>query len=91
MRHSEQSPLAGKKLKIKDEANEIGGNEILIEDWWDRVAGISWKDANGNPAALNYAIRSGFSKNINVPMDDECVYGKIGMLGHIVHVKELEA
>jgi len=43
-------------------------------------------DANGNPAALIYAIRSGFD---GLPTDDEVVYGKIGSFGHLIHESEL--
>lgn len=89
MRHENQSPLAGTIAKIKDEANDLGGQEISIEDWWDRVAGKSWMNCNGNPACLNYAMRTGFSK-LSIPTNDEVVYGKINGLGHLVHVNELQ-
>lgn len=89
MIHNEASPLAGKTVKIKEEALDLGGFDIWIEDWWDRVYGSSWMNANGNPAALNYAMRSGFSK-ISIPNDNEVLYGKIGGLGYLVHIKELE-
>lgn len=89
--HTSSHPLSGQKVKIKAEANELGGKEILIENWQDIVFGKSWMDCNGNPAALNYATRSAFSKTIDIPTNDEVVYGKIGGLGYIVHVKELES
>ncbi len=88
--HNEPHQLAGKTVKIKTEANGIGGNEIRIEDWQDRVFGKSWMNCDGNPAALTYAMRTGFSKKISVPTNNECIYGKIGSFGHIVHVCELE-
>ncbi len=37
MLHKEAYPLAGKTVKIKAQANDIGGQEIVIEDWWDRI------------------------------------------------------
>jgi len=43
-------------------------------------------DANGNPAALMFAIRSA---RADLPTDDEVVYGKIGNFGHIIHTSEL--
>lgn len=89
MIHSSKSPYAGKKVKIKDSAAEIGGSEILIEDYWDRLVGKSWMYSNGNPAAMNYAIRIGFSEN-KIPSDNEVLYGKIGGMGYLVHFVEIE-
>ena len=91
MLHKEKSPLANQKLKIKTQANEIGGKEILVEDWWDRVAGKSWMNCDGNPVCLNYAMRTGLSMDISVPTDNEVVYGKINGLGYLVNTVELEA
>lgn len=88
----EPHPLAGKKVKIKDGVNDpaqkqvVGGAEYVIEDWWDRLTGGSWMFADGNPAALHYAMRSAFNQ---LPINDDVVYGKIGNLGHLVHVSEL--
>lgn len=89
MLHETASPLAGKKVKIKDQANELGGKLILVEDWWDRIAGKSWMNCDGNPACLNYAMRTGLSR-VHVPTNNEVVYGKIGGLGHLIHITELE-
>lgn len=89
MIHSTPSQHAGKKVKIKDSAAEIGGSEILIEDYWDRVYGKSWMQSDGNPAAMDYAIRTGFS-DLKVPTDNEVLYGKIGGLGCLVHFIEIE-
>lgn len=94
MLHDKNSSLAGKLIKIKPESTHpqvpnFGGSEILIEDWWDRVFGASWMFADGNPACLIYAMRTGFS-SIPIPIDDEVLYGKIDGLGHLVHINELE-
>lgn len=91
-KHTEKSSLAGRKVRIKKGAKhpqmkDFGGTEILIEDWWDRVSGQSWMNSNGNMACMLYAIRAGFAE---LPTDDEVLYGKIGVLGHLVHVSELE-
>lgn len=89
--HSEKHPLAGKTVKLKENINtpngELGGQEYRIEDWWDRVFGKSWMFADGNPAAVIYAMRSGMK---NLPMNDEVVYGKVGAFGHLIHVSELD-
>ena len=41
---------------------------------------------DGNPAALQYGMRSGFS---GLPTDNEVVYGKVGMLGYLIHKSEI--
>lgn len=97
MKHDKPHPLAGKTVLIKETARSVpnmadvagrnlAGQEYVIEDWWDRVAGKSWMDCNGNPACMNYGMRSGFA---GLPTDDEVVYGKIGHFGHLIHVSEL--
>ena len=91
--HSTAHPLAGKTVAIRDGVTDpaqqavVGGAEYRIEDWWDRVAGKSWGLCQGNPACLQYAMR-GVANDL--PLDDEVVYGKIGALGHLVHVSELD-
>ena len=82
----EQSPLAGKTVTIK--TGEFANTEYRVEDWWENVTGMSWMDANGNPACLKYAMRTGFSK-IPIPTDNEVLYGKIGGLGELIHISEL--
>ena len=83
--HEEASPLAGQTVTIK--GGEFAGLEYVVEDWWDRVSGGSWMFATGNPACLEYAIRSGFSGT--TPTDDEVLYGKIGAFGKLIHVSDL--
>ena len=85
----EVSELAGKTVKIKTEANTIGGAEIRIEDWWINIAGSSWMFQQGNPACMIYAMRTG-TGGLDIPSDDEVLYGKIGGLGHLVHISEIE-
>jgi hypothetical protein len=91
-KHQSRSPLAGKKVRIKEDANHpqvpnFGGREILMEDWWDRVSGRSWQIMVGNPACIVYALRSAQE---GLPLDDKVLYGKIEGLGHLVHISELE-
>ncbi len=81
----ETSPLAGRTVKIKDEAAVLGGQEYRVEDWWQNVSGGSWMDS-GSPAAWAYAARTAGS----TPIDNEVLYGKVGSLGHLVHVSEIE-
>jgi hypothetical protein len=82
--HEEPYEGAGETFELN--AKGIDGNEIRVEDYWDRVSGESWMFAKGNPAALKFAVRSAVA---GLPTDDEVVYGKVEGLGHIVHVSEL--
>lgn len=84
--HQDSHPLAGKTVKIK--SGVYKGRVYVIEDWWDKLTGKSWTRSIGNPAVTQYAVRSG-PMNDNLPINDEVVYGKIGILGHIVHDTEL--
>lgn len=92
--HMEKHPLAGKTVKIKPtvkhhQFKNFGGADFILEDWWDHLTGGSWMDADGNPAALMYALRTGML-NPDVPTDNEVVYGHVGHYGHLLHISELE-
>mgnify|MGYP001613224196 CR=1 FL=1 len=82
VRHS----LAGQQVIIGK--GNLAGQEYTIEDYWENVSGGSWMNAKGNPACLMYAMRTAFQE-YRVPTDNEVIYGKIGGLGHLVHVSEL--
>lgn len=90
--HTQSHPLAGKTVKINDTGKDatqsavVPGAEYRVEDYWDKVTGKSWMNSDGNPAAMQYAMRSAIA---GLPLDDEVVYGKIGAFGHLVHVSEL--
>ncbi len=82
MIHPEPHPLAGRTVRII--AGPLVGNSLVIEDWWDRLAGKSWMDCDGNPACLVFAVTH------RPPLDDEVVYGKISGFGNLVHVSHLD-
>lgn len=93
MTHSQPHPLAGQTVKIADHVEDprrmvVPGAEYRVEDYWDRATGGSWMNADGNPAAMHYAIRTGLA-SYPVPLDDEVLYGKIDKIGHLVHVSEI--
>lgn len=93
----DEHPLAGQTVVLNLTAKEgmedhdlykkLQGQEYRIEDWWENLFGKSWMFAQGNPAAMIYGIRTGLC--CEAPTDNEVVYGKIGGLGHLVHVSEL--
>ena len=79
--------MAGQKVKIKNNVQGFDGMDFVIEDYWENVSGHSWMSSTGNPAAIGYAVRCG---SLGLPIDNEVVYGKIGMMGCLFHVTELE-
>lgn len=84
-------PRAGQTVKVHPKypvGDLIDGADYHVEDYWHVITGKSWQIADRNPAAIQYAVRAGFS---DLPLDDEVVYGKIGALGYLVHVSEIEA
>jgi len=90
-KHAQPHPLAGQTVQLnlrRPGAPGPGHSQVsfTVEDYWDRVAGVSWRDANGNPAALSYALRAG---TLGLPVDDEVLYGKVGDSGLLVHVSEV--
>lgn len=92
MIHQAPHPLAGKVVRIARDLHTsppiAAGSEYRIEDWVDRVAGKSWQDCDGNPAAMIYAMRTGTVDP--QPTDDEVLYGHVRGMGHLVHVSEIE-
>ncbi len=74
-----------KKIKIK--SGHFKDQEIKIEGLWKDVYGKSWMFADGNPACLEYAIRSSVD---NLPTDDKVYYGKINGLGKLIHESEIK-
>lgn len=84
----EKHELAGKTviLNCKSDPDNLNGQEFVIEDWWENVSGKSWMLCNGNPACLKYAMRGSMA---GLPTDNEVVYGKVGLFGHLIHVSEL--
>lgn len=94
----EKFKYAGQTVKVKEGVGNdyfgtnMSGEDFTIEDWCENVLGCSWTDADGNPAAIEYAIRHiSFGRNNNVPpFSNDVVYGKIDGLGHLFHINELE-
>ena len=94
----EKSVYAGKTVKIKNgvgvglAVGDMSGQDFVVEDWCENLWGRSWMGMDGNPTALEYAIRTGFNgQNNNVPVfSDDVLYGKVGAFAHLFHINELE-
>ena len=92
--HTESSPLAGKIVRIKKgvkhpQIPDFEGSEYYVEDWWDKLTSYCWMYGENNPACIIYGIRLKMEDN-NIPYDNEVLYGKVGLLGHLVHISEIE-
>lgn len=92
LNHPEAHPLAG---KLVDCALEMpnGGKHLgnyVVEDWADRVFGKSWAMLDGNPLALDFALRIGLSPKAPV-IDNEVVYAKSERTGMaaLIHQSEI--
>lgn len=91
--HKEQSPSAGKTVKIKPDAKHpyiptFGGSSFKVEDWQDRIMGMSWTKYIDHPVCIEYSLRI---SEANILVDDEVLYGKIGLIFLLVHVSEIES
>ena len=83
------SSLANKELKIIK--GYLKGNSIVIEDWWKKIAGENWQaSAFHNPAAYNYCLNHQSEYSNHSVSVNWVLYGKIGGLGYLVNVKELD-
>ena len=86
--------LAGQTVTLRSAADPIQGAVVTgakyrVEDYWTTISGgldVRTSAEYGNWAAINYVNRAAL---VGLPDDGEVVYGKIGTLGHIVHVSEL--
>lgn len=83
-----KSKWAGKTvtLKCKPDPDMLNRKKMLVEDYWINLGQGSWMFAQGNPACMKYAIRSGLS---GLPTDDKVLYGKVDGMGHLVHESEI--
>lgn len=93
--HQDSHPLAGQTVKVHPRLDHnllVDGADFTVTDWVDRMdPETSWSlpelAQRGNYAAKQYLARVDVCE---LPQDSEIVYGKIGGLGYIVHVSELE-
>lgn len=101
--HKEKSPLSGKLVKIKDDVPTLGGYQIVVLDWVDRMnKGKSWLDHKHDhldSPVMMYAIRRGQFQSDLDPKVNEVLMGKIkidagnglfGLVDMIVHIDELD-
>ena len=82
----EPHPLAGQEVTIAD--GQFAGDRYRVEDWWQNVTGKSWMACDGNPACIEYAVRSACE---HLPCNNDVVYGHISGLGYLIHASQLPA
>jgi hypothetical protein len=82
------SPYAGKTVRLRLDAAELGGQPAEVIDWYQRTgSGVSWHDNPNDPRAQNYTIRRGLG---GMPDDDEVLFARVDGMGQLVHVSEIE-
>lgn len=84
------SPYAGRTVRLRADAAELGGHQFDVTDWYERTGpGLTWRAAleNGDPRAQGYAVRRGLG---GLPDDDEVLFGRVDGMGQLVHVSEIE-
>lgn len=82
----------GETYRIKGESEYLkkkyGEHPLFRVEGTDReVFGGSWGGQNNNIACMLYGIRSGSE---GLPFGGTVYYGKIGILGELIHETELE-
>lgn len=75
----------GKKYRIK--SGTFKDSEYLLEGLWIELTGKSWMVTDGNPACLEYAVRSGSEGDMT--FDDNVYYGHIGGLGKLINADQI--
>lgn len=84
-----QTMKLGQNVSLINIQGDFRGAEFVLEDWIENVIGSSWMENEfTNFACIHYSVRV---KNSTLPRDDNVVYGKIGLLGHLIHESELKA
>lgn len=84
------SPYAGKTMRLRPDAAELGGHPIEVVDWYERTGPrLTWRQAHeaGDPRAQNYAIRRALG---DLPGDDDVLFSRVDGMGQIVHLSEIE-
>lgn len=84
------SPYAGKTVRLRAEATELGGHDCEVVDWYERTGQRqTWHQAleAGDPRAEGYHVRRGLA---GLPDDDEVLFGRVDGMGQIVHLSEIE-
>lgn len=76
--------FAGKSVKIERGLHK--GKIFQCQDYWDRLTGMSWVIARGNPACLEYGKRA---QDERLPFNNDVLLGRIGHYTVLIHVSEL--
>ena len=75
----------GKTYRIK--SGKFKDEEYWVEGLWHEISGKSWMNSDGNPACMEYAIRSAMDGENH--LDNNVYYGKIGGLGKLMHASQI--
>lgn len=83
------SPYAGKTVRLRVAAVELGGYDVQVVDWYENIGNkVKWRDAIGrDPRAEGYNLRHGLA---GLPDDDDVLFGRVDGMGQIIHRTEIE-
>lgn len=82
------SDYAGKAVRLRQDAAELGGHQAEVVDWYERTGGgIPWRFAEDDPRTENYRIRSGLG---GLPDDNDVLFARVDGMGQLIHVTEIE-
>lgn len=82
------SDYAGKTVRLRADAAELGGHRAEVVDWYERLGdGVSWRDNPGDPRTENYRMRRGLG---GLPDDDDVLFARVDGMGQLIHVTEIE-
>jgi hypothetical protein len=82
------SDYAGKTVRLRPDAAELGGQQAEVVDWYERLGdGVSWRDNPGDPRAENYRLRHALG---GLPDDDDVLFARVDGMGQLIHLTEIE-
>jgi len=84
------SPYAGKTVRIRADAVDIGGLSADVADWYENTGRrIPWKAAlaQNDPRAISYNVHRGMA---GLPDDNDVLFATVDGMGRIIHASEID-
>lgn len=85
-RMRDPSDYAGKTVRLRADAPELGGHTAEVVDWWE-IAKLKLVAAAVDFKAQDYGIRAALA---GLPVDDDLLYARVDGMMRIIHVTEIE-